>query len=129
MKQPVTFGDITVNPGEIGYGTLTSVQLPDSTEVKLPFILMNGAEDGPKFMVSGAVHGGELIGYPVILRLLKKKLDPSKGFGESKPLCVDRLSGEQILIGDNATPLGRKLNRRIEVVFSTTGFLMAQNSN
>jgi predicted deacylase len=29
-------------------------------------------------MVSGAVHGGELIGYPVILRLLKEKLDPSK---------------------------------------------------
>lgn len=50
-----------------------------------------------------------------------QRLDPSEGFGEHKPLSIQRLNGERILIGDNTKPLGRKLNRRIEIIFSTTG--------
>jgi len=50
-----------------------------------------------------------------------KRLETVEGFGESKPLSVDRLNGKRILIGDNNMPLGRKLNRRIEVVFSLSG--------
>ena len=61
MKDPVTFRDITVKPGHIGHGVLTSVELTDSTKINLPIIVVNGAKDGPKFLVSGAVHGGELI--------------------------------------------------------------------
>jgi len=56
-----------------------------------------------------------------------KRLDPAKGFGENKPLAIERLSGERILIGDNNSPLGRKLNRRIEVVISSDKDLVAQN--
>jgi len=46
-------------------------------------------------------------------------ISPARGFGEEKPLGITRLSGEGILIGDNQSPIGRKLNRRIEIVFST----------
>ena len=56
-----------------------------------------------------------------------KRLDPAKGFGENKPLAIERLSGERILIGDNNSSLGRKLNRRIEVVISSAGDFVAQN--
>jgi len=50
-----------------------------------------------------------------ILDQILKNLDPAQGFGESKPLAIDRLNGERVLLGDNNTALGRKLNRRIEV--------------
>jgi outer membrane protein OmpA-like peptidoglycan-associated protein len=38
-----------------------------------------------------------------------------EGFGESQPLAIVRLSGRQIIIGDNSKPMGRMLNRRIEI--------------
>lgn len=47
-----------------------------------------------------------------------EKLNPAQGFGESQPLAITRLNGEKILIGDNEQAIGRKLNRRIEIVFS-----------
>ena len=50
-----------------------------------------------------------------ILDQILKDLGPAQGFGESKPLAIDRLSGERILMGDNNSALGRELNRRIEV--------------
>ena len=78
MKTEVTFGGVTVQPGEIGFGSLIDVELKDGTVVKLPIIVMNGAEDGPKFVVSGAVHGSELIGAEVVRRVLREKVDPKK---------------------------------------------------
>jgi outer membrane protein OmpA-like peptidoglycan-associated protein len=45
------------------------------------------------------------------------RTDAAKGFGETKPMAIDRLNGEQIIKGENQSPLGRKLNRRIEVEF------------
>jgi len=50
-----------------------------------------------------------------------ERLNPPEGFGEYNPLSVERVNGERILIGDNTKPLGRKLNRRIELIFSTIG--------
>lgn len=50
--------------------------------------------------------------------LVVKKLAPAQGFGESEPLGTTRLNGDKILIGDNDQAIGRKLNRRIEIVFS-----------
>ncbi len=78
LKTAVTFGDITVQPGEIGFGSLIEVELKDCTIVKLPIIVMNGAEDGPKFVVSGAVHGSELIGAEIVRRVLREEVDPKK---------------------------------------------------
>jgi len=49
---------------------------------------------------------------------MANKISPAQGFGEVMPLGITRLSGERILIGDNQSPIGRKLNRRIEIVFS-----------
>jgi predicted deacylase len=78
MKNAVTFGDVTVKPGEIDFGTLTEVELKDCTTVKLPIIVVNGAKDGPKAVVSGAVHGSELIGAEVIRNLTRETIDPKK---------------------------------------------------
>jgi len=85
MKSKVTFGGVTVGPGEIGFSTLITVELADSTPVRLPLIIMNGIEDGPKFLFSGAVHGGELIGANVVRRVLREELDPMKLGARASP--------------------------------------------
>lgn len=78
LKKEIKFGDVIVKPGEIGFGTLTTVELADSTVVKLPIIVMNGAEDGPKLLISSAVHGGELVGVDVVRVMMREKLSPKK---------------------------------------------------
>ena len=55
--------------------------------------------------------------YVEAYKKITERIDAAKGFGESKPMGIDRLNGEQIIKGDNQSPLGRKLNRRIEVEF------------
>ena len=58
--------------------------------------------------------------HPDELSEFSKRVDPAVGYGESRPLHIEKLSGEVILIGDNNTALGRKFNRRIEIVIYTT---------
>jgi len=49
---------------------------------------------------------------------IKARLDvKAKGLGESKPMTIIYLNGERKTIGDNEKPLGRKLNRRLEIEF------------
>jgi len=102
LKKPITFGDVTVKPGELGFGTLTTVELDDSTVVKLPILVMNGAEDGPKFMFSGAVHGGELIGANVVRRVMREELNPKKLKGAVVGIPIGNPLGFQF--GDRASP-------------------------
>ncbi|MBN1996753.1 PorV/PorQ family protein [candidate division KSB1 bacterium] len=51
---------------------------------------------------------------------IMERLDEPDGFGEGQPLSITRYSGDVVLFGDNDDPIGRKLNRRIEIVFSLT---------
>ncbi|MBN1349490.1 PorV/PorQ family protein [candidate division KSB1 bacterium] len=51
-------------------------------------------------------------------RQIADRLDTAEGFGENEPLGIARLNGERIIIGNNEKAIGRKLNRRIEVIFS-----------
>ncbi len=49
-----------------------------------------------------------------------ERLDEPDGYGEEQPLSITRYSGDVVLFGNNDDPIGRKLNRRIEIVFSST---------
>lgn len=55
--------------------------------------------------------------HPEYLQKISERLDPACGFGESNPLKLQKMESEPILVGDNENPLGRKLNRRIEITF------------
>ena len=58
---------------------------------------------------------------------LSSRLDLAIGYGESQPLHIEK-SDKVILIGDNNIPIGRKFNRRIEIViYSTKGALKDQD--
>jgi hypothetical protein len=70
---------------------------------------------------AGAFHQGFLrqikARFPQVYEKLLPRLDPAKGFGETSPLNIERLNGARLMIGDNQKPLGRKLNRRLEIEF------------
>lgn len=78
MAKPLKVGDVTANPGELKFGSLGHVELPDSTKVHIPVMVMNGAADGPTLIVQAVAHGVEMVGAEVIRRLMREKLDPKK---------------------------------------------------
>jgi hypothetical protein len=73
---------------------------------------------------SKAFHAGFLDytfkNYPELYDRILRQTDRPQGFGETRPTSIMRSTGEITLIGDNSTPTGRKLNRRIEINFFST---------
>ena len=57
--------------------------------------------------------------YPDLYEEIKQRIDPPIGLGENEPLAFKSYNGEEILLGDNETPIGRQLNRRVMVHFYT----------
>ena len=47
---------------------------------------------------------------------LLSRLDPVAGHGELRPITFKKSDGQEILIGNNNSPLGRTLNRRIDII-------------
>ncbi len=54
--------------------------------------------------------------YPQIYLQLWERIDEPEGFGENIPLRLKLRGREEKLIGDNSSPVGRYLNRRIMVL-------------
>lgn len=54
--------------------------------------------------------------YPNMYRDIWKRIDEPEGFGEKVPLRLKLRGREEKLIGDNNSPVGRYLNRRIMVL-------------
>ncbi len=57
--------------------------------------------------------------YPELYEEIKKRIDPPIGLGENEPLTFKSYDGKTIVLGDNETPIGRQLNRRVMVHFYT----------
>ena len=55
--------------------------------------------------------------YPQAYQKIIERLDGAIGRGESRPMGIAYLSGSTVILGDNESPLGRKLNRRLEIEF------------
>jgi len=55
--------------------------------------------------------------YPETYPRIMERLDAAVGYGETRPLMLEYLNGSRQLIGDHEKPLGRKLNRRLEIEF------------
>jgi predicted deacylase len=78
MMPDFTLANLTVQPGQIGFGVLTTAYLPDSTPVNVPLIVVNGAQPGPTLLLTAAMHGPEIPGCEVIRRITREVVDPAK---------------------------------------------------
>jgi len=63
--------------GEKVFGYIEMFEYPHGTKEKLPIVLIEGIEDGAKFLLSGNIHGDEVHGL-VTLQEIIKELDPTE---------------------------------------------------
>lgn len=72
-NQPITIGNVTVNPGEKKTIDLQVGKLYTHSELTMPVQVWCGKQAGPVLFISAAIHGDELNGVEIIRRLLKVK--------------------------------------------------------
>lgn len=76
-KASVQLAGSTIAPGEKGFGFLHVGYLAARTEVRVPWQVINGTEDGPVLLLEATLHGWEPMGAEVIRRALLQ-VDPSR---------------------------------------------------
>jgi predicted deacylase len=96
----VSVGQVEAKPGELKRGYCFWVELKDGTRVNLPVIIVNGASEGPKIVITSATHPTELVGLAAVQYMTKKYLNPSKMKGS-------------LIIFPVANPLGMQLGEYI----------------
>ena len=74
MTKPLTIGNVTVNPGEIGRGGIPIGRDMYGNERIIPITVFRGAQEGPIMWLNGATHGDEPEG-PFSIFLATKTLD------------------------------------------------------
>ncbi len=63
-------GTAEAKPGELTYGYLDLMELPNGVPERLPVIIAQGAEDGPTLWLTANIHGPEYAGIPAIHRTM-----------------------------------------------------------
>jgi predicted deacylase len=76
-RKAIKVGGVTIQPGTKGFGYLHVGLLAARTEVRVPFQVLHGAQDGPMLCLEGTLHGWEPMGAEVIRRAMLK-VDPQK---------------------------------------------------
>jgi predicted deacylase len=70
VKETLSVGTATAEPGCVGYGGLPVGELYDGSPIVVPVAVVNGLRDGPVVWIQNAVHGDEYVGLGAIHRLL-----------------------------------------------------------
>lgn len=73
MQENLKIGQFQIPKGSRQRIELGLARLYDFTELSLPVEVIRGKEDGPTFLVSGAIHGDEIVGAAIIKRLIRSK--------------------------------------------------------
>lgn len=76
-RETITVAETDVAPGARGYGYLHSGYLAARTEVRIPFQVLNGTEDGPVVCLESTLHGWEPMGAEILRRALQR-VDPER---------------------------------------------------
>jgi len=81
LKKSINVGSTTVALGTSDHGILSVPNVfADGMSVEIPFMILNGAHDGPRLHVQVAQHGVEINGLEAIRRVFSEiKLDNLKG--------------------------------------------------
>ena len=75
MAETFEIGDVRVNPGQKGFGWLKLANTYYG-ELKLPVLVVNGANPGKTLFLGSGIHGTEYVGMDAMLRLIHE-IDPS----------------------------------------------------
>jgi predicted deacylase len=107
MPSSVTIGSTTVNPGERGFGYLTIGHLAAGTEVRVPYQIIVGVEDGPTLCYESTMHGWEPMGAEIIRRAMLH-IDPAQLKGTI--LCIPLASPMTVEFGGTIESAGMRVN-------------------
>lgn len=88
MKNSISFGGLTANPGEI---VKKYIILP-GTRYKMPVAVVNGVGDGKIMLITASIHGFEYPGIQAAAELVRE-LDPSQMNGAAVIIPVVNASG------------------------------------
>jgi len=77
MKKTMKIGSLEVRSGEKKYGPLVVARRADGSDIEVPLMVVNGAEDGPVFNISSGCHGDEYEGGEAIRRVYRS-LNPAQ---------------------------------------------------
>ena len=80
MRSEIKIGNVTTKCGEKVCGKLLAGEFSTGTEVYLPFIVINGVEDGNTVWVNACVHGNELNGV-LAAQKLARTIQPNEVHG------------------------------------------------
>ncbi len=106
MKSALQIQTISAAPGTKAQGFLTVT----GTSVRIPIVIVNGAQEGPTLLVTAGIHGGE---YPSIEAAIRfgQELDPAQVNGNiivMSPISLNAFHARQaFLVPDD----GKNLNR------------------
>lgn len=73
MVEPFDFGGVSLAPGEARHIELPVVRLYTDTEMAIPVYVRHGRQPGPTLFVSAAIHGDELNGTEIVIRLINRR--------------------------------------------------------
>lgn len=77
MLQDVSVGTAKAASGQKAQGVIEVAPIANGEMVELPVHIVNGAKNGPRLWVNGAIHGNEFNGVVSALRLVEK-IDPAE---------------------------------------------------
>ena len=85
MRQ-LKVGGVSADPGQMAHGVLPVGNFADGTPLEVPFMILNGAGEGPRVYVEAACHGSEINGLEVIRRLVTEEI------------ALDQLKGQLVIV-------------------------------
>ena len=78
MPEVLTVGTASAKRGELQKGVIKGVELNTTTSIDIPVLVMNGNEDGPTLLMVSTQHGTEIQGAEVILKIMRKRVNPGE---------------------------------------------------
>lgn len=88
MKPELCVDDLRVAPGQKGKGFAAVDESAAGIQIRVPVILVNGAEPGPTLVVTSGVHGDDLNTIPMVWRIAES-VNPAALRGQviAVPVC------------------------------------------
>lgn len=108
-------GGLKVKPGMLERGGLQTPELRNGLSLPIPFMVMNGAHEGPVLGLGATQHGDEIPGIEVIRRIMNEEVKPELLRGTLVALIVTNPLA--FLSAQNGTPYDWRGNASLDAAF------------